>query len=369
MSRMPPDPTVATHTVGVRPSSGRMAGVVLSVVAAVWVAAFLAVAFDAGNLAWDVRFAYLPAAENVLAGGSLYPDVADPILEEQKAYVYPPQLAIVLAPLTALPVDLVAVLVTASLIALVLLTLWVLGVRDVRCYAASFLWMPVVSGIGLANLSIPLALALAVAWRYRDEALSAGLALGLAVSSKLLLWPMLVWVLAMRRTRAAVVAVVSGLVVTVVFWAAIGFDGARDYPSLLRRLSEIQADRSYSLVGIASEAGLPSWGGTVLALALGVGLLAACAVLASRNDDARSFTCAVLATLALSPIVWLHYLSVLLVPTAIARPRFSALWLLPAVLLVSPRPGYAEGLETYAPLLVAAVLGAVLLARPTRRLV
>ena len=49
------------------------------------------------------------------------------------------------------------------------------------------------------------------------------------------------------------------------------------------------------------------------------------------------------ATLALSPIVWLHYLVVLLVPMAIARPRFSLLWLLPVVLWVSPRPGYPEG--------------------------
>ena len=71
------------------------------------------------------------------------------------------------------------------------------------------------------------------------------------------------------------------------------------------------------------------------------------AVFARRDDDARSFTCAVAATLALSPIVWLHYLVVLLVPMAILRPRFSVLWLLPVLLWVSPRPGYAEGVPTF----------------------
>ena len=58
-----------------------------------------------GLLAWDVRFAYLPAAEAILDGDSPYPALDDPILEEQKGYVYPPQLLFVLVPLTPLPVD------------------------------------------------------------------------------------------------------------------------------------------------------------------------------------------------------------------------------------------------------------------------
>ena len=44
-----------------------------------------------------MRFAYLPAAESVLDGHSPYPALDDPILDEQKGYVYPPQLLFVLA--------------------------------------------------------------------------------------------------------------------------------------------------------------------------------------------------------------------------------------------------------------------------------
>ena len=99
-------------------------------------------------------------------------------------------------------------------------------------------------------------------------------------------------------------------------------------------------------------------------VALGLSLLAACVLLARRSDDARSFVCAVAATLVLSPIVWLHYLVVLLVPMAILRRRFSALWLLPIVLWASPRPGYAEGFQTFLPSLVAAILIGILLTRP-----
>jgi hypothetical protein len=43
------------------------------------------------------------------------------------------------------------------------------------------------------------------------------------------------------------------------------------------------------------------------------------------------------------------------------RPRFSAIWLLPVLLWVSPKPGYAGGPATFAPAIVAAILVVVLL--------
>jgi hypothetical protein len=319
-----------------------------------------------GLLAWDVRFAYLPAAEAVLAGENPYPALDDPILDEQKGYVYPPQLLFALMPLTPLPVPVAAALVAAGMIALLLATLRVLGVRDIRCYAAALLWVPAISGVLLSNISIPLAFALAVLWRYRDAVWPPAFALGLSVSAKLLLWPMLVWTLATRRVRATLAAVAIGVSVTVAAWAAIGFDGLRTYPDLLERLSELQSERSYSFVGMAKTLGLAPSVGSAVCLLVGACLLVLCVAFARRDDDVRSFTCAVAATLALSPIVWLHYLVALLVPLAIARPRFSAIWLLPVVLWVSPKPGYAEGWATFAPGVAAAVLLVVLL-YPRRR--
>ena len=348
------------------PTRPSLLTVALVFVAVLWTSAFIVFSLGAGLLAWDVRFAYLPAAEAILAGDSPYPALDDPILEDQKGYVYPPQLAVVLLPLTKLPIDLVALIVTAGMLAMLWLTLRILGIRDVRCYAAALLWMPVASGLLLANVSIPLALALAVVWRYRDSVREPAAALGLAVSAKFLLWPLLVWTLATRRLRTTVWAVAVGVVVTFVAWAAIGFDGLSGYLDLLRRLSDIQSENSYSIVGMASTLGLSSAVGQGLTVVLGGGLLVACVVLARRGDDPRSFTCAVAATLALSPIVWLHYLVLLLVPLAIARPRFSIIWLLPILLWSSPRPGYAEGFQTFLPALVAVILVAVVLARPAR---
>ena len=315
-----------------------------------------------GLLAWDVRFAYLPAAEAVLHGHSPYPALDDPILDEQKGYVYPPQLLFLLLPLTVLPVPVASALVAAGMIALLLLTLRVLEVRDVRCYAAALLWVPAISGVLLSNLSIPLAFALALMWRYRNAMWPSAIVLGLSVSAKLLLWPMFVWTLATRRLRTFALAVLVGAAVTLAAWAAIGFDGFSTYPDLLNRLSGLQSHRSYSFVGMASTAGLDPVFGSMLALLVGGGLLVGCVVLARREDEPRAFACAVAATLALSPVVWLHYLVALLVPLAILRPRFSAIWLLPVLLWVSPKPGYAEGIQTFGPALVAVILVAAILA-------
>jgi Glycosyltransferase family 87 len=340
--------------------------VALVFIAVLWTSAFILFSLGEGLLAWDVRFAYLPAAEAVLDGASPYPALDDPILEDQKGYVYPPQLALALIPLTPLPLDLMALAVTAAMVAMLWLTLRLLEIRDVRCYAAALLWMPVASGVLLANVSIPLALALAVTWRYREQVRWPAVALGLAVSAKFLLWPMLVWTVATRRLRTTAVAVAVGVSVTFVAWAAIGFAGLGGYLDLLRRLSEIQSENSYSIVGMASTLGLSAGVGQAATVVVGGSLLVACVVFARRGDEFRSFTSAAAAALALSPIVWLHYLVLLLVPLAIARPRFSIVWLLPILLWTSPRPGYADGFQTFMPALAAVALVTLLLVRPAR---
>ena len=132
-----------------------------------------------GLLAWDVRFAYLRRSEDVLHGDSPYPGLHDPILEDQKGYVYPPQLLLALVPFAALPKGVVAVIVAVGLLALLGLTLRLLGIRDIRCYAAAFLWVPSISGVLLGNVSIPIAFAAAVTWRYRDRVWPPAWALGL----------------------------------------------------------------------------------------------------------------------------------------------------------------------------------------------
>jgi hypothetical protein len=332
--------------------------------AVIWTLGVMSLSVGLGKLGWDVRFAYLPAAEAILDGRSPYPALDDPILLDQKGYVYPPQLLFLVLPLTILPVALAGIAVAVGLCALVVATLRLLGISDIRCYAAAFLWMPTMSGVLLSNVSIPLAFAAALVWRYRDRVWPPAVALGLTISAKFLFWPLLVWTVVTRRLRATAWAVVLGVGVTLAAWAAIGFDGLTGYPDLLRRLTEIQAENSYSWVGVVHTLGLSEWVGQALMLLSGGTLIVLCVLFGRRGDDFRSFTSALGATLALSPIVWLHYLVVLLVPVAIARPRFSPLWLLPILLWTSPKPGYAEGVQTFPPAIAVTIALVVLLTRP-----
>ena len=59
--------------------------------------------------------------------------------------------------------------------------------------------------------------------------------------------------------------------------------------------------------------------------------------------------------------MWLHYLVLLLVPLAIARPRFSAIWLVPLLLWLTPLNGNGESIQPFLPALVVAAVIAVVL--------
>jgi hypothetical protein len=67
----------------------------------------------------------------------------------------------------------------------------------------------------------------------------------------------------------------------------------------------------------------------------GMALLAAAAWVAReerrtpRDRDVAALTLVLAAALAASPIVWVHYFLLLLVPLALTRPRLSLLWLVP----------------------------------------
>jgi hypothetical protein len=62
-------------------------------------------------------------------------------------------------------------------------------------------------------------------------------------------------------------------------------------------------------------------------LAVGLPLLAAVVVVSRREDgDRRAFTLAIVASFALTPIVWLHYFTLLVAPLALFRPRLAWIW-------------------------------------------
>jgi hypothetical protein len=135
--------------------------------------------------------------------------------------------------------------------------------------------------------------------------------------------------------RAAAASIAATVLLVAIPWTVIGFAGFGSYGGLLRRLARDEASSSYSVVALAVRAHLPYGVGVGLALVLAVVLLggAAWAAMArgvsSRNRDAAALTFALAAALAASPIVWVHYFLLLLVPLVLTQPRLTLLWFVP----------------------------------------
>lgn len=288
-----------------------------------------------GGLVTDFEQAFYPAAEALLDGEDPYPSLDDPDIAAGRAYVYPPLTAIATIPLTALSVDAAGFVVMALLVAMVVGTLVALGVRDWRCYGLAFLWPPVLSSIQTGNITIPLALGAALAWRFRDRSLAAGVSVGLSLAAKLILWPLLLWLAVLGRLRAVVISLAVGVATVAVSWAAIGFDAVGRYPDLLRRLQELEEPEGYTVYALAFDLGASSTVSRALGVAVAGALLAGVVVLGRRGDDRRAFVLAVAAALACSPIVWLHYFALLLVAVAVAQPRLGPAWFAPLLMYFS----------------------------------
>jgi hypothetical protein len=272
---------------------------------------------------------FLRAAGDVLHGASPYVYAAD------KTFAYPPLLAWLVAPLHPLSGAVAGFLWTALSLALVGLALWLLELRDWRCYALVFVFLFTRSSVDLGTIEPLLLLAVAATWHWRDRALAAAGAAGTAIVLKLFLWPLVVWLALRRQLRAAALAVAFAAALALVSWAAIGFAGIGSYPSVLRRLADDESTSSYSVVALGVRAHLPLLAARIISVLVALALLGAAAWAARderrtpRDRDVVTLTLTLGAALAASPIVWVHYFLLLLVPLALARPRLSLLWFVP----------------------------------------
>jgi hypothetical protein len=282
-----------------------------------------------GRFALDFRHAFLPAAHAVLHGASPYSAIGSRSLTEGTAFLYPPLTGYLLAPFTLLPPAAAEIIAVAVISAAVPATLLVLGVRDWRCHAIAFLWWPTIIAIQTGNLTLPMLLGLAVIWRYRDRPAVAGLVAGLVVALKLFFWPVLFWLVATRRYRAAAFGAAASALLVIVPWAGIGFAGLGGYPHLLSNVSTHEGPHSYSVAALL-HAVLPSWtAATAVETVIGLGILGVALVAGRRGRDKEAFALSVAAILTLSPLLEMHYLAALLVVVALYRRQFGSVWAVP----------------------------------------
>jgi hypothetical protein len=302
----------------------------IAVLAAVELAKYLV----AGTYAADFHGGMWVAAHDVLAGRSPYPP-ADPgvLFLRQTAFVTPPLLALLAIPFTVLPFQVAVLLWSLISAGALAAALYLVGVRDDRVYVVALCSFPFVESLGFGQAEGLLAMGVALCWHQRDS-WKVGVVVGLLVCAKLFAWPLLLWLIVTRRIRAAIVGVASAVISLAACWAAIGFKGIIGYPQLLIADAHAFERSSFSLASALMHAGVPETGGRIVLVAGSV--LATGLFLRRRSTDRDWFTAMTGLGLLLSPVLWVHYLVVLLVPLAIARRRLDAIWMCTAILWLLP---------------------------------
>jgi alpha-1,2-mannosyltransferase len=291
---------------------------------------------------WELRSAspvqdfgiFRLAAEAVLHGRSPFPPATAAGVAGFDKFVYPPSTALLFAPLAGLPLRVAQVVMLVLAVACVVAALRLLGVGDWRCYGVAVMSAPAVNSLALGAVTPLLLVGVAAGWRYRERAGISGLVTGVTTVGKLFLWPVGLWLLATRRLLATLVAVAFAAGLVLVGWAVIGFAGFRSYPHLLRELARAEEGTSYSPVALFGLSG-SSAGLLTAALAASV-ILAVFLGSRGHDGDRRGLTLAVIGSLVATPIVWLHYFLLLLVPIGLYRPRLSPLWFAPVLLWLTP---------------------------------
>jgi hypothetical protein len=298
----------------------------------------IASAHTSGVLNDDFRRSVWQAGTDVLAGRSPYGlvDPANPVAGDRA--LYPPVFIFATLPFALVSFQVASALWAACLLGGLAGGLWLLGVRDWRCYSMVAMSWPVLLGFVFGNVSLLLVPAIALVWRLRDTVWRLGLLTAILIAVKLFLWPLVGWLVIRGRYRAAIAAGAGSVVAILAPWALIGFAGLTDYPGLLNVHTEAWGSRSLSIYAIASELGASGAIASTICTVCALALLVVARYVGRQGDDASSFAVVLVAAIVSSPIVWQHYFALLIVPVAIAAPRLSGLWLtLPAfwVILLS----------------------------------
>jgi hypothetical protein len=306
--------------------------IVFGLVPLAFTALYLVLVVRRGVFGYDFHHSFWPAARAVLHGENPYPPLDAHVLSRRTSFVYPPLVAIAIAPFGLLPVGVATVIAVLLVFASLPATLWVLGVRDWRCYALSLASPPMLACLQTAAISAPLALLLALAWRRRASGWATPAWIVVMIAAKLFLWPVLVWLVIVRGVRCALLAASAAAIAVVAPWL-LGFPGAHEYPRLLAMLRDIEGSHAYTPSSLALSLGAGSRAAEAASLLAGASVLLVAVSMRNRADgDRKVFTLVLLAALLLSPIVWAHYLLVLLPAMAIARPRVAVVWFVPLAL-------------------------------------
>ena len=280
---------------------------------------------------------FLHAGRAVLHGSSPYPKLGSAAVYSGSAFVYPYWTALAFVPLALLGTHLATLLwVAASMLAYAVVVHLLLG-PDALAYGLFILASPMLISLQMGTLTPWLALGVVLAWRQRNRPVAAAVLLALAATAKIFLLPILLFLLASRRYRASVAALVSTAALVGAGFA-IGPLGMIGYGHLLLSLAGHEGTQSWSFMGLSEALGASSLGAKLL-LAAVAGSGAALLLGRSRNqgDDAALLAGLLGISLFVTPILWSSYLPLAAVALLVLVPNRNllALFSLSSWLLVT----------------------------------
>jgi hypothetical protein len=305
--------------------------------------------------------AYLSATQRLSETGSPYQSqlLAGPYRPGPHGlYMYSPVLAVHLLPVAGLSLAdgsalwfLAHVLALAAACALMPVRLPI----RVTVFAVATFSYAVGKDLGLGNVSVMLLLPLAMTWRWLDRPLGAA-ALAWTMAVRPSFGVVLLWQLLRRQWSAVAWTIVAGLGLVALTLPFVGIQGYVDYLTVLANMTDVTGvrnnrDLSTTLLDLGADGGVARLG-LMAGYALGIGAI----LLSLRRDRELGYMITLTASLILSPLLWDHYLALLVLPAALLAQRWTPLAV--AIPLLSWLP---TGLHALA---VLAVLALLLVAPP-----
>ncbi len=306
--------------------------------------------------------AYYDAAVRLVATGSPYQArTLDGPWHSGTAglYVYSPVLSLALVPLTSLGLSAATAVWLVFRLVLLGLTCGLMPVpRSIKLaiFAVAIVSAPVIYDLEFGNVSLIVTFLAVVCWRWLDKPIGS---LAIAASLTIRPWIGVVagWWVLRRQWRALIWLAGSLLVIVAVSLPFVGLRPWLEWVQVLRNVSyEMGVHDNHEFGSTMLRLGLPQSLAFVF-LVCGYVMAVGAILLSLRRDVAISFAVTLTATLLLSPLMWVHYLTILIVPAALGAAYGRRLFLLVPLLAWLPWP--------FCPFVVTAVMW-LLFALPDR---
>lgn len=275
--------------------------------------------------AYDFR-AYYDAALRLIATGSPYQaeTLGGPFRPGPFGlYLYSPPLAIFFMPLTWLGEQAAVMAWLGFRVGLIALTCAVMPVsRPIRlaAFGIAALSAPYLFDLNLGNVSLIVTFFAAITWRWLDRPIGS-VALAAALTLRPTMGIVCAWWLLRRQWRPVAWTAAAAAVIFLVTLPVVGLEGWFEYVTVLRNLSNVTGVlRNVDLGTSLMAFGVPA-GAATLALYGGYAIAIAAVLLSLRRDRELSYVVTIMSSLLLAPLLWDHYLTMLLLPAAFLASR------------------------------------------------